>query len=130
MENKIKINSVEDYFNSQPEKVKNTLLLIREYILTVVPEAEELFNYNIPAYTLVKGGKREQQIMIAGYKKHVGLYPHPSTMEKFEEELKDYKKGKGSVQFPLDKPIPKDLIIQMVKYRLSLINKGKEILHN
>ena len=61
--------------------------------------------------------------MIAGYKNHVGLYPHPATMEKFEEELKDYKKGKGSVQFPLDKPIPKDLIIKMVEYRLSLINE-------
>lgn len=119
----MKINSVEEYFNSQPEKVKNALLSIRQCILTVVPEAEELLNYSIPAYTLVKGGKREQQIMKAGYKKHVGLYPHPTTMEKFEEELKDYKKGKGSVQFPLDKLIPIDLIIKMVEYRLSLIDE-------
>jgi uncharacterized protein YdhG (YjbR/CyaY superfamily) len=123
MEDKNKINSVEDYFNAQPEKVKNALLLVRQCILTVVPEAKELLNYNIPAYALIEGGKREQQIMIAGYKNHVGLYPHPTTMEKFEEELKDYKKGKGSVQFPLDKPIPKDLIIKMVTYRLSLINE-------
>jgi uncharacterized protein YdhG (YjbR/CyaY superfamily) len=123
MEDKRKINSVEEYFSSQPEKVRNALLSIRQCILTVVPEAKELLNYNIPAYALIEGGKREQQIMIAGYKNHVGLYPHPTTMEKFDEELKDYKKGKGSVQFPLDKPIPKDLIIKMVEYRLSLINE-------
>jgi uncharacterized protein YdhG (YjbR/CyaY superfamily) len=123
MEDKMKINSIEDYFNSQPEKAKNALLLIRQCILTVATKAKELINYNIPAYALIEGGKREQQIMIAGYKNHVGLYPHPATMEKFEEELKDYKKGKGSVQFPLDKPIPKDLIIKMVEYRLSLINE-------
>jgi uncharacterized protein YdhG (YjbR/CyaY superfamily) len=123
MEDKRKINSVEEYFSSQPEKVRNALLSIRQCILTVVPEVKELLNYNIPAYALIEGGKREQQIMIAGYKNHVGLYPHPTTMEKFDEELKDYKKGKGSVQFPLDKPIPKDLIIKMVEYRLSLINE-------
>lgn len=122
----MKINSVEEYFNSQPEKVKNALLSIKQCILTVVPEAKELFNYNIPAYALIEGGKREQQIMIAGYKNHVGLYPHPTTIEKFEEELKDYKKGKGSVQFLLDKPIPNDLIIKMVEYRLSLINEDKK----
>jgi uncharacterized protein YdhG (YjbR/CyaY superfamily) len=81
MEDKKKFNSVEDYFNAQPEKVKNALILIKQFILTVVPEAKELFNYNIPAYALIEGGKREQQIMIAGYKNHVGLYPHPSPAQ-------------------------------------------------
>ena len=61
--------------------------------------------------------------MIAGYKKHVGLYPHPTTMEKFEPELTEYKRGKGSVQFPLDKPLPKDLIIKMIKYRKKLLDE-------
>jgi uncharacterized protein YdhG (YjbR/CyaY superfamily) len=126
----MKITTVEEYFNSQPENVKNALLSIRQCILKVVPEAKELFNYNIPAYALIEGGKRNEQIMIAGYTNHVGLYPHPTTMEKFEEQLKDFKKGKGSVQFPIDKPIPKDLIIEMVKYRLSLIDKEKVSLHN
>jgi uncharacterized protein YdhG (YjbR/CyaY superfamily) len=59
--------------------------------------------------------------MIAGYKNHVGLYPHPSTMKQFDKELSEYKKGKGSVQFPLDKPLPKQLIIEMIKYRLTLL---------
>ncbi|MDP3831991.1 MAG: hypothetical protein Q8Q47_12015, partial [Ignavibacteriaceae bacterium] len=74
-------------------------------------------------YALVKGGKREEQIMIAGYKKHVGLYPHPTVMDKFDKELEGYKKGKGSVQFPIDKPLPKALIVKMVKYRMLLLKK-------
>ncbi len=118
-----KPNTIDDYFNMQPEKTKNALLELRRFILTVKPDASELINYNIPAYSLVKGGKREQQIMIAGYDKHVGLYPHPTTMEKFDSELSEYKKGKGSVQFPLDKPLPKDLIKRMIKYRMELLNK-------
>lgn len=121
MDENVKLNSVEDYFNAQPENVKNALLQIKRCILKVVPEAKELLNYNIPAFALIEDGKREQQIMIAGYKNHVGLYPHPTTIEKFEEELKDYKKGKGSVQFPIDKPLPVELIVKMVEYRLSLL---------
>jgi uncharacterized protein YdhG (YjbR/CyaY superfamily) len=121
MGDNVKLNSVEDYFNAQPENVKNALLQIKRCILEVVPEAKELLNYNIPAFALIEDGKREQQIMIAGYKNHVGLYPHPTTIEKFEEELKDYKKGKGSVQFPIDKPLPVELIVKMVEYRLSLL---------
>lgn len=110
-------NSVEEYFNSQPEQTRKALLEIKKCILKVEPNASELINYNIPAYSLVKDGKREQQIMIAGYKKHVGLYPHPTTLEKFKCELTEYKSGKGSVQFPLDKPLPKDLITRMITYR-------------
>lgn len=116
-----KFNSVEEYFNGQPEMTKTALIELRKCILDVAPDAIEMFNYNIPAYALVKGGKRDQQIMIAGYKKHVGLYPHPTVMEKFDSELDKYKKGKGSVQFPLDKPLPTDLIKRMIKYRIELL---------
>ncbi|HMY83700.1 MAG: DUF1801 domain-containing protein [Saprospiraceae bacterium] len=115
--------TVEEYFDSQPEKTKNALLELKECILKVKPNATELLNYNIPAYVLIAGGKREQQIMIAGYKKHIGLYPHPTTMEKFECELSEYKRAKGSVQFSLDKPLPKELIMRMIKYRLELLEK-------
>ena len=113
--------TIDDYINSQPEGAKKVLQELKECILKASPNAIELFNYNIPAFALVKGGKREQQIMMAGYKKHVGFYPHPTVMEKFDKELEGYKKGKGSVQFPIDKPLPKELIIKMVKYRVSLI---------
>ncbi len=113
--------SVAEYINAQPEKTKAVLEELRKCILEAVPDAIEMLNYNIPAFALAEVGKREQQIMMAGYKNHAGLYPHPTVMEKFEDELKPYKKGKGSVQFPLDKPLPEDFIIRMVRYRKELL---------
>lgn len=123
----IQYKSVEEYLNDQPEKTKRVLLDLRSFILEVEPNATELVNYNIPAYALVKDGKRDQQIMIAGYKKHVGLYPHPTTIQKFETELTAYKRAKGSIQFPLDKPLPKELIIRMIAYRKELLKQLKII---
>jgi len=120
---KVEFKTVDEYFDSQPENAREALLELKDCILKAEPNATELLNYNIPAYALVKNGKRDQQIMIAGYKKHVGLYPHPTTMEKFDSELSEYKRAKGSVQFPLNKPLPKELIIRMVKYRKGLLNK-------
>ena len=123
MSGKVEFKNVDQYFDAQPENTKKTLLELKECILKAEPNATELLNYNIPAYALVENGKREEQIMIAGYKKHVGLYPHPTTMEKFDSELSEYKRAKGSVQFPLDKPLPKELIVRMIKYRIGLIKK-------
>lgn len=123
MSDKKEFKSVKEYFDAQPEKTRKALLGLKKSILKVVPNATELLNYNIPAYALTEGGKRDQQIMIAGYKSHVGLYPHPTTMGKFAVELKDYKKGKGSVQFPLDRPLPTDLIERMIEYRKNLLLK-------
>ena len=123
MSGKAEFKNADEYFDAQPENVRRTLLELKECILKAEPNATELLNYNIPAYALVENRKREQQIMIAGYKKHVGLYPHPTTMEKFDEELSEYKRGKGSVQFSLDKPIPKNLIERMIKYRLELLKE-------
>lgn len=117
--------TIDNYINSQPESTKKkTLQELKECILKEVPNAIELFNYNIPAFALVKGDKREQQIMMAGYKNHIGFYPHPTVMEKFDTKLEDYNKGKGSVQFPINKPLAKELIIEMVTYRVSLLEKG------
>lgn len=120
-----KFKTVQDYFDSQPEMTKKALIELKDCIYEAESNAIEMINYNIPAYALTEGGKRDQQIMIAGYKKHVGLYPHPTVMEKFENELSIYKKGKGSVQFPIDKPLPKQLIVKMVKYRVELIKRDK-----
>jgi uncharacterized protein YdhG (YjbR/CyaY superfamily) len=116
--------AVEAYFDSQPENTRRALNELRDCIFKAAPDAIELFNYNIPAYALVVGGKRDQQVMIAGYKKHVGLYPHPTVIEKFDQELTGYTKGKGSVQFPLDQPVPKELIIRMVKYRAEQLRNS------
>ncbi|MCW1966492.1 MAG: hypothetical protein KIH69_000045 [Anaerolineae bacterium] len=65
--------------------------------------------------------------MIAGYAKHVGFYPAPQTIEHFTAELSEYKSAKGSVQFPLNKPLPKDLIIRMVRWRKEMLQHSKEL---
>lgn len=113
--------SATEYFDALDETSRQKLLDLKECILKAAPNAIELLNYNIPAYALIKDGKRDAQIMIAANKNSVGFYPHPTTMEKFDSELSPYIKGKGSVQFPLDLPLPKELIIKMVTYRLELL---------
>ncbi|WP_107038251.1 iron chaperone [Brumimicrobium mesophilum] len=121
MDKKNTFQSVDEYFNAQPKETKKMLLELKQCILKVNPEAEELFNYNIPSYTLVKGGKREQQIMFAGYNKHVGFYPHPTTIVEFKDKLSDYKTSKGTVQFSIDRPLPIELIIKMITYRMNVL---------
>lgn len=119
-------NEIDEYILDQPEKVQEALEKVRSYIKIAAPEAIKMMNYKIPAFSLIEGGKRDQQIMIAGYKKHIGFYPHPSTIEEFAEKLKKYTSAKGSVPFPVNKPMPKELIIKMVKFRLAEVTKEKE----
>lgn len=114
--------SVDEYIADQPKEVAAALEQVRAMILKALPDTEQLLNYNIPAFTLIAGGKREQQIMIAGYAKHIGFYPHPTTIEAFADELADYKYAKGSVQFPLNKAMPEDLIVRMVLWRKQHLN--------
>lgn len=109
--------TIDDYIADQPEATRKKLQELREIILEAVPDATQVLNYKVPSFILIPGGKRDQQIMMAGYAKFVGFYPFPTTMEKFSKELKDFKQGKGSVQFPLDKPLPKNLIKKMVEFR-------------
>ncbi len=92
--------TIDDYIVSQPAEVQNVLQALRAIIKEAAPDAIEVLNYKVPTFTLVPNGKRDQQIMMAGYAKFVGFYPFPTTMERFKEELKEYKQGKGSVQFP------------------------------
>jgi uncharacterized protein YdhG (YjbR/CyaY superfamily) len=113
--------SVDQYLAAQSETGRKALLQIKACILKVEPQAEELINYNIPAYALKAGGKRDAQIMMAAFKNHVGLYPHPTTIERFAKALSPYKHAKGSVQFPHNQALPLDLIEQMVAYRKSLL---------
>ena len=115
--------TVESYIQSFDTNTKEHLQEFRLIIHEIVPKTDELINYNIAAFTLVEGGKREEQIMIAGYKKHIGFYPHPTTMKHFWNQLDGLKKAKGSVQFPLNKPLPKDLIVNMIKYRIELLKE-------
>jgi len=85
-------------------------LTIRE----AAPDAEETISYRMPTFTL-KGNL----VHFAAHKKHIGLYPTPSGIEKFENELSGYRSSKGAVQFPLDKPIPFDLMSEIVKFRVK-----------
>jgi len=109
--------TVMEYINEQTEPNKVRLLELRKCILEVVPDAEELFNYGVPAFALVKSGKMNEQVMIAGFKNHVGFYPHPATIEHFASELAPYKQGKGSIQFSHQQVIPYALIVRMVQWR-------------
>lgn len=109
--------TVDDYIAAQPLETQKMLHQLRAIIKKAAPDAVEILNYKVPSYTLVPGGKRDQQIMMAGYAKFIGFYPFPTTMAKFSKELEGFKQGKGSVQFPLDKELPEDLIIQMIKFR-------------
>lgn len=116
-------NTVDDYIANQSIEAQILLKELRNLIIEAAPNATELINYKIPSFTLVPNGKKEQQIMIAAYAKFVSFYPFPSTLEKFSNELKDYKLGKGTVQFPYNEPLPTDLIVEMVRYRREEILK-------
>lgn len=110
---------VDAYIASQPPEAQRALEELRSCIWKAAPGVSESMNYGIPAFALVDGGKRDQQIMIAGYPRHVGFYPSPDVIDAFEDQLAGFKHAKGSIQFPLSKPIPKALVVEMVKHRLS-----------
>jgi uncharacterized protein YdhG (YjbR/CyaY superfamily) len=107
--------SVDDYIAGFPEDVRPLLEAIRSVVKNAAPEAEETFSYGIPAFKL------HQTILVyfAGFKNHIGFYPTPSGISEFKNEFAAYPSGKGSVQFPLDKPLPLDLIRKTVQFRVK-----------
>ena len=107
--------SVSNYISTFPEGVRDRLQQLRQLILQEAPQATEGFSYGMPAYKLY--GK--PLVYFAGYKKHIGLYTTPSGHAAFARELSGYKQGKGSVQFPVDEPLPLELIRSMVKFRVA-----------
>jgi uncharacterized protein YdhG (YjbR/CyaY superfamily) len=107
------MNPVQNYLSTFPKDVQELLEQVRHIIANAAPEADESISYGMTAYKL--SGK--PLVYFAGYKKHIGLYALPSGQEVFAEELDKYKKGKGSVQFPINEPLPLDLIERMVKFR-------------
>jgi len=113
------MKEVDDYISGFPENTKNILIKIREIIVRTAPGAVESFAYKMPSYKL----KGKPLIYFAGYDNHIGLYATPSGHEAFEKELLVYKRGKGSVRFPLNQPIPYDLIERIVRYRCEEIMK-------
>lgn len=111
----MQMNDVDKYIFSFPEEVRSILLQIRQIIKEEAPDAIEGFAYQMPSYKT--NGK--PLVYFAGFKKHIGFYATPSGHSAFASELSNYKQGKGSVQFPLDKPIPFDLIRQIVAFRVE-----------
>jgi uncharacterized protein YdhG (YjbR/CyaY superfamily) len=105
--------NIDEYIAGFPNDVRGILEKIRMTIRKAAPDAEETIKYQIPTFTL-KGNL----VHFAAYKKHIGFYPAPTGNEKFKNELSVYKGAKGSVKFPLDKPIPFDLISKIVKFRI------------
>jgi uncharacterized protein YdhG (YjbR/CyaY superfamily) len=105
---------IDEYIAGFPEEVQEILEKIRTTIRKAAPNAEETINYGIPTFTL-KGNL----VHFAGFKKHIGFYPTPTGIERFKKELSVYEGAKGSVQFPLDKPIPYGLISKIVKFRVK-----------
>jgi uncharacterized protein YdhG (YjbR/CyaY superfamily) len=109
------IETVDEYIHSFPKKTQTHLKAIRKVIKTNAPEAEEQIAYKMPAFKLHK----KPLVYFAAYEKHIGLYATPSGHAKFKKELSVYKQGKGSVQFPLDQPMPLDLIKRIVAFRVN-----------
>jgi uncharacterized protein YdhG (YjbR/CyaY superfamily) len=106
--------NIDEYIEGFPKQVQEILEKLRVTIREAAPEAEETINYAIPTFTL-KGNL----VHFAAFKNHIGFYPAPSGIEAFKKELSVYEGAKGSVQFPIDKPLPLGLITKIVKFRVK-----------
>ena len=105
--------NIDEYIAGFPQDVQEILEKIRMTIREAAPDAEETIKHQIPTFTL-KGNL----VHFGAYQKHIGFYPAPTGLEEFKEELSVYEGSKGTVRFPLDKPIPFDLITKIVKFRV------------
>ncbi len=106
-------NTIDEYIALFPDEIQYKLNRIRETIKAAAPEAGEKISYQMPTFTL-KGNL----VHFAAFKNHIGFYPTPSGTEEFKRELSAYDGSKGTVRFPLDKPIPYDLIRKIVVFRV------------
>lgn len=111
---KIEFKDIDSYIATFPKDVQVLLEQVRDAIKTSAPKAEEVISYNMPAFKL-----HGMLVYFAGYKQHIGFYPTASGIAAFKDELSKYKNAKGSVQFPIDKPMPITLIKKMVKFRVK-----------
>lgn len=107
--------TVDEYISNFPQEIQVRLEKIRNIIKKFAPEALESIAYGIPAYKLNK----KPLVYFGGFTKHIGFYATPTGHEKFKKELAVYKQGKGSVQFPLNDPLPEKLISKMVSYKVA-----------
>ena len=106
--------TIDEYIAGFPPDVQKILRQVRTTIRQAAPGAEETISYRMPTFTLLG-----YLVYFAGFKNHIGFYPIQTGIEKFKKELARYEQGKGSVQFPLDQPMPYDLIRKIVKFRVK-----------
>jgi uncharacterized protein YdhG (YjbR/CyaY superfamily) len=107
-------NSIDEYIATFPENVQAILQEVRATIKAAAPDATEKISYQMPTFYL-KGNL----VYFAAWKNHIGFYPIPSGLAAFEEELSQYEHTKGGVQFPMNKPMPLDLITRIVEFRVT-----------
>ncbi|MCA9948523.1 MAG: DUF1801 domain-containing protein [Anaerolineales bacterium] len=113
--------NIDDYIAGFPDDVQVILQKIRMTIKKAAPNAEETIKYQMPTFTL-----QGNLVHFGAFKKHIGFYPVPTGIEAFKDELSVYEGGKGSVKFPLDKPMPYDLISKIVQFRVQENLKNAE----
>lgn len=113
--NQISPKDIDEYIAGFPNDVQAILEKIRLTIRKAAPDAEETISYKLPTFTL----KGKYLVYFGAYKKHIGFYPAPTGIEKFKAELSVYEAGKGTLKFPLDKPMPFNLITKIVKFRVK-----------
>jgi uncharacterized protein YdhG (YjbR/CyaY superfamily) len=112
--------TVDAYINAQPLEVRDILQTLRQTIKEEIPGVEETMSYKMPTFTL----HGNYVIYFAAWKKHISLYPFSNAMEKSLKEASAYKtSGKGTIQFPLDKPLPLSLIREIVRFRLKEVQE-------
>jgi uncharacterized protein YdhG (YjbR/CyaY superfamily) len=107
-------NEIDAYIQNFPQDIQTLLQTLRAAIQQAAPEATEAIKYGIPTYVL-----QGNLVHFAAYKKHIGFYPAPSGLLAFEEALSTYKRSKGAVQFPLDQPLPLELVKKIVEFRVT-----------
>jgi uncharacterized protein YdhG (YjbR/CyaY superfamily) len=109
-----KITNIDSFIAGFPKDVQKTMEQFRQTVRSAAPNAEETMCYGIPTFTL-----NGNLVHFSAFKTHIGFYPTPSGISAFKKELSEYKTAKGSVQFPLDKPLPLDLIRRIVEFRVK-----------
>jgi uncharacterized protein YdhG (YjbR/CyaY superfamily) len=120
--NSTSYSSIDEYIATFPAEIQIKLEAVRATIKAAAPEAQEKISYQMPTFFL-----HGNLVHFAAYKNHIGLYPAPSGIEAFKQELSQYEGSKGTVRFPLDKPLPLDLISRITKYRVAENLKKAEI---
>jgi uncharacterized protein YdhG (YjbR/CyaY superfamily) len=107
--------SIDEYIAAFPPETRKRLAQIRDLVRACAPDATETISYGMPTFDL----NGRHLVHFAGFAKHIGFYPVPSGIAAFKKDLAPYKQGKGSVQFPLDQPLPSDLVRRIIEFRVE-----------